>query len=93
MLFLNYIGLAAGLAISALFLSFAIRLLRVDKLESKKSAARVDSLGDAVMGRARAREDWMADGRVKGGMIYNRKQKRLEICGRLSNDTLNRVFR
>jgi hypothetical protein len=68
-------------------------LFLADKLEAKKSAARVSTIRDAVLGRARATDDWVPDGRVKGGMIYNRKKKRLEASGRLSNDTIERVFR
>jgi hypothetical protein len=90
---ISYIGLGVGLAVSAVLVSFAVHLLRADRLESRKSAARAGSLSDAIMGRAKTRDDWMPDGRVKGGMIYNRKKKRIEISGRLSNDTLDRVFR
>jgi hypothetical protein len=34
----------------------------------------------------------MPDARVKGGIIYNRRKKRLEISGRLSDDSFKRVF-
>ncbi len=93
MLVFSYIGLGIGLAISACLLSLAIRLLRYDRAEGKKSAARASSVKDAIMGRTRTRDDWMPDGRVKGGLVYNHRKKRIEISGRLSNDTLPRVFR
>ena len=93
MLIFNYIGLAIGLAFTAIFLNLAICLLRADRLERKKSAARTGSISDAVMGRARTSDDWIPDGRVRGGMIYNRRKKRLEVRGRLSRDALDRVFR
>jgi hypothetical protein len=93
MLLLSFAGLAIGLAISAALVSLGARLFLADKLEAKKSAARVSTIKDAVLGRARATDDWAPDGRVKGGMVYNREKKRLEVSGRLSNDTIDRVFR
>ena len=91
-LFTSYLVLGGGLFVAAALLSFAVRLLRADKVESKKSANRVRSIKDAIMGRARMHDDWMPDARIKGGMIYNKNEKRLEISGRLSDDTFNRVF-
>ncbi len=92
-LLISYAILAGGIIVAAILARFALRLLTVDRIESKKSAARVSSLVDALMGRARTREDWLPDARVKGGMIYNKKKKRLEISGRLSDDSFDRVFR
>jgi hypothetical protein len=93
MLVLSYIYLAIGLAVSVLLLVLASKLFRADSVEGKKSAARAPSVWDAIRGRSRATEDWIPDGRVKGGLIYNRRKKRLEISGRLSDDSLDRVFR
>lgn len=93
MLTLSYIGLALGLSLAALLVSFALRLLRADRVEAKKSAARVNGPADVVMGRARTRDDWLPDGRIKGGMIFNKAKNRIEICGRLSDEAFNRVFR
>jgi len=93
MLVFSYIALATGLVVTALFFMMAIKLLLVDRAEGKKSAVRAPSIWDAIMGRSRMTEDWIPDGRVQGGMIYNRKKKRLEISGRLSTDSLDRVFR
>lgn len=92
MLALNYIGLAAGFSVAAVFTSIAIKLIRVDLFEAKKGTARVASVSDAVMGRARTRDDWMPDGRIKGGMIYNRKENRIEVSGRLSDEAFDRIF-
>lgn len=82
MLLLSYAGLAFGLIFSAALISIGVRLLLADKLEAKKSAARVSTIKDAVLGRARAMDDWVPDGRVKCGLIYNRKKNRLEASGR-----------
>jgi hypothetical protein len=92
-LFLSYLALGGGLIMAALLLSFAIRLARADRVESKKSAGRSRSIKDAILGRARMHEDWIPDARVKGGMIYDKNKKRLEISGRLSDDSFDRVFR
>jgi hypothetical protein len=94
MLALNFVGLAVGLTAAAIFASLAIKLVRLDRFEAKKGASRVKGgFFDAVMGRARTRDDWMPDGRIKGGMIYNRKENRLEVCGRLSDEAFDRIFR
>ena len=92
-LFFSYLVLGGGLLLSALLASIAIRLWLADKIESKKSAARSASIKDAVLGRARMSEDRIPDARVKGGMIFNRKKKRLEISGRLSDESFDRVFK
>ena len=92
-LFLSYLVLAVGVLLSGTLLNLAIRLFKANKIESMKSAARSRNVKDAVLGRARIHDDWMPDARVKGGLIFNRKKKRLEISGRLSNDSLDRVFR
>ena len=85
--------LGGGLLLAAVVLSLAVRLFRIDRIEGKKSASRAASVGDAIRGRARMHEDWIPDARVKGGMIYNKKAKRLEISGRLSDESFDRVFR
>lgn len=92
-LLLSYLFLGAGLLSAALLLSLVVRLLRADKLERKKSASRVMTVLDAIRGRARMHGDWAPDARVKGGMVYDKKNRRLEISGRLSDDSFDRVFR
>ncbi|TWB07302.1 hypothetical protein FBZ96_1011123 [Bradyrhizobium stylosanthis] len=93
MLALQYIGLAAFLSVAAALLSIALKLIRLNKFEAKKGSLRVDTISDAVMGRARTRDDWMPDGRIKGGMIFNRKENRIEVSGRLSDESFDRIFR
>jgi len=89
----SYIGLGAGLFVAAVIFSLAIRLWRADKLEREKSAARVKSPWDAIRGHARTQDDYLPDARVRGGLVYNKRLKRLEISGRLSDDTFERIFR
>ena len=93
MLALNYLGLAVGLSATAILLSIALKLFRLDRFEAKKGASRVRGISDALMGRARTRDDWLPDGRIKGGMIYNRRENRIEVCGRLSDESFDRIFR
>lgn len=90
---MNYLGLAAGFSLAAVFAAFAFKLIRLDKYEAKKGSSRVRSVADAIMGRARTRDDWMPDGRIKGGMIYNRRDNRIEVSGRLSDEAFHRIFR
>jgi hypothetical protein len=90
---LSYLTLAIGLAVSSVLLGLAFRLLLSNRAEGRKNAARAPSVVDAAMGRSRAFDDWVPDGRVKGGMIFNRRKRRLEVSGRLSDDSLDRVFR
>jgi hypothetical protein len=92
-LLLSYVLLAVGVIAGGWFLVFACRLMTADRLESSKSASRAPGLIDALFGRFRTKEDWIPDARVKGGMIYNKRKKRIQITGRLSDDSFNRVFR
>ncbi|ODM80565.1 hypothetical protein A6X20_22775 [Bradyrhizobium elkanii] len=93
MLALQYFGLAAFLSVAAALLSIAIKLIRLNRFEAKKGWARVDTISGAIMGRARTRDDWMPDGRIKGGMIFNRNKHRIEVSGRLSDESFDRIFR
>jgi hypothetical protein len=92
-LLLSYTALGAGLALSAILLSIASRIIRADKFESRRGADRARSLKDVILGHARTHDDWIPDARVKGGLIYNKRKKRIEVSGRLSDDSLDRVFR
>jgi hypothetical protein len=89
----SYLVLAVGIVLTAIALKVTIRLIRADGIESRKSAARVRSLKDAVLGRAIIRDDFLPDARVQAGMVYNETEKRLEVSGRLSVDSLERVYR
>ncbi len=78
---------------AAILLSIAYKLFCLDRFEAKKGASRVRGVSDAVMGRARPRDDWMPDGRIKGGMIFNRRENRIEVSGRLSDEAFDPIFR
>lgn len=84
--------LAAGLVAGAWLFGFALRLLTADRVESRKSAARATSVMNAIRGRFLTKEDWIPDARVKAGMVYNTREQRIEITGRLSDDSFDRVF-
>lgn len=92
-LLFSYAILALGLVVGACLLALAVRLLRADKLEGSKSAARAGTVMNAIFGKARTRDDWIPDARVKGGLVYNHTENRIEVSGRLSDDSLDRVFR
>ena len=92
-LIFSFAILAIGVVLAGWSLAFAIRLIRSDKMEGSKSAARAKTLRNVILGKAHTRDDWIPDARVKGGMVYNKKKKRIEIAGRLSDDSLDRVFR
>ena len=89
----SYIFLFVGSIVSGMVLSVVLWLRRADRLEASKSAARVDSMKAALLGRARTTDDWIPDARVQGGMIFNKKHNRFEVSGRLSDDTFSRIFR
>ena len=84
-LFVSYLVLGGGVLLAALLLRIALKLWQADSIEGKKSASRASSIKDAIRGRARTHEDWIPDARIKGGMVYNKKAKRLEVSGRLSD--------
>lgn len=81
------------LASSLICARFGAALLRVDRVEAEKNASRFHTFWDAVLGRAQVHSDWLPDARVQGGMVYNDKLKRIEICGRLSDESVERTFR
>lgn len=93
MVALQYLGLAIGLSIAVIPLVIACRLARIDRFEAKRSASRVQGVKDAIMGRARTRSDWLPDGRIKAGMTFNRRENRIEVSGRLSDEAFDRIFR
>jgi hypothetical protein len=89
----SFIALSAGFAGAAFSSVFVYKFWSADKLELRKSQTRSRSLASVMNGRAKTRDDWLPDARVQGGMIFNRKDGRIEITGKLSNDSLDRVFR
>ena len=76
-LFFSYVALAIGGIVAITVMSLAFRLLNADKLESKKSAARASTWGNAIWGRTHIQDDHMPDARVRGGMVFNKKKQRL----------------
>ena len=90
---MSYVFIAAGLGLSIWMAKLAIVLLAADRIEASKGAARAPRFRDALFGRVRVQDDWLPDARVQGGMIFNRKKNRIEICGRLSADALRHTFR
>lgn len=90
---LSFVALALGVGGAAFFGVLAYKFGTADKLELRKSQTRSRDLKSAINGRAKTKDDWLPDARVQGGMVFNRKDSRIEITGKLSNDTLDRVFR
>ena len=81
------------LIIAAVLAKFGLTLLRADPLEAEKNASRTRSFKDALLGRVQIHNDWLPDARVQGGMVYDQAQDRIEICGRVSDESLDRTFR
>lgn len=82
-----------AIAAAAVLLRFGITLLRADPLEAEKNASRTRSFKDALLGRVQIHNDWLPDARVQGGMVYDKAHDRIEICGRVSDESLDRTFR
>ena len=89
----SFFFLAGFLMVAVAAFAISFKFLTVDRLEAKKNRVRVSDISTAIRGRAKTREDWIPDARVQGGMIFNKKKKRIEIAGRLSDDSLDRAFR
>jgi hypothetical protein len=84
---------ALGFAtVSLTLLRLAWRLIRFDSSEYEKSRARYKSLGAVLRGEARVKRDTVPDGRVRAGLVYNKKLRRFEANGKLSNQVVDRVL-
>ena len=90
---MRYVICLAIIIVAAIIFRFGLALLRADKLEVEKNASRVRTWKDAIFGRVQIHDDWLPDARVQGGMIFNEAENRIEICGRLSDESLERTFR
>lgn len=77
---------------AAVSLAFFWKIIRADHNELRKNQRRSQTLNSALLGRAKTRDDWLPDARVQGGMVFNKKHNRIEITGKLSNESLDRVF-
>ena len=86
-----FIAFVLGTAILTL-LRFAWRLLNYDKTEYQKSRARYPSVSAALRGQARVKRDSIPDGRIRAGIVYNKRESRIEPNGKLSNDTVDRIL-
>lgn len=91
-LFLSYVALTVGVVLAAICVNVILQLILSNKSEVKKNAARVRKFSDLLMGRAHTSDDWLPDGRVQAGMIYNKKMNRIEVSGRLSDESIERAF-
>jgi hypothetical protein len=89
----SYIALFTGIFLSIVSFRIMIKLIFADKIESSKSANRVNSIKDAILGRARTHDDWIPDARIQGGLVYNERKNRIEVTGRNSDSAFRRVFR
>jgi hypothetical protein len=90
---LQYLIALAALFAGLLLIRIGITGFRIDRTEVGKNRARIDSWRDVVLGRVRPRDDWMPDSRVQCGMVYNHRERRLEVSGRLSVESLKRGIR
>jgi hypothetical protein len=90
---ISYLYLTASIVVAVIAFTLAYKFISADRLEAKKSRIRAPDFSSVVKGRAITREDWIPDARVQGGMVFNPKKGRIEITGRLSDDSLDRVFR
>jgi len=90
---MNYILLAIGLGFAVWLIRLGLQFLTLDQIEASKSSLRARTITDAVLGKVRVQDDWLPDARVQGGMYFNKKRNRIEICGKISDDSLRRTFR
>jgi hypothetical protein len=89
-----YLQLAGAVALGAFglaLLRFALKIVFYDRIEYEKSRARYSSLKAAVSGKARVKRGEFPDGRVRAGIAYNKKLKRIEANGKLRNDVVDHV--
>jgi hypothetical protein len=82
-----FVGLTVGLAL----LRFAYRLISYDRIEYEKSRARYPSTREAIMGRARVKRRAGPDGRVRAGLVYNKRAHRLEPNGKIRSDIVDSI--
>ncbi|UWU21093.1 hypothetical protein QA648_17405 [Rhizobium sp. CB3171] len=89
---MNLILAVASGAIGLSLIRFAIKLAKFDRIEYQKSRARYPSLMAAISGKATVRYNGTPDGRVRAGIVYNTKKKRIEPNGKLRNDVVDQVL-
>ncbi len=91
--FFHYIIAVAALFCGLVLFRIGVSGFFIDQTEVSKNRARINSWRDIVHGRVRPKDDWMPDSRVQCGMVYNQKEGRLEVSGRLSVESLKRGIR
>lgn len=85
------IALVSGVA-ALVCLRLAFRLFVYDKTEYDKSKARYRSAFDAIRGAAIVKVGDVPDGRVRAGLVFNKKFNRFEPNGKLNNDVIDKVL-
>lgn len=68
------------------------RLVRVDQIEYEKMRARFPSFVGMLLGQTRVKRDTVPDGRVRAGIVYNKKEGRIEPQGKLNDDVIDRIL-
>jgi hypothetical protein len=85
------ISLLSG-SIALILLWLAFNLARFNKIEYQKSRARYPSGSAALFGRAIVRYNGTPDGRVRAGIVFNKKQRRIIQNGKLKNEVVDQVI-
>lgn len=78
--------------LASIFLTIAIKMYKYDSREFKKNVARSKSIWDIIVGKLVISNDHLPDGRVQAGINYNRKKKRIEVTGKLSDDKIEEIL-
>jgi hypothetical protein len=81
------LGLAA---LGTIFLGVGFRLFFVDKDEVRKNASRSQNIRAFFAGQLSSRADPIPDMRIKEGMKYSKKHKRIIAQGGLSHEAIRR---
>jgi hypothetical protein len=81
------LGLAA---LGTIFLGVGFRLFFVDKDEVRKNASRSQNIRAFFAGQLSSRADPIPDMRIKEGMKYSKKHRRIIAQGGLSHEAIRR---
>jgi hypothetical protein len=92
LLIARFAALPIGILVCFFLMGLFNRLRRANTIESEKSSGRAGTLKNAFFGRTRVQDDTMPDARVQAGLVYNKKMKRLEVSGRIGQDSLDHIF-
>lgn len=77
-------------ALGTIFLGVGFRLFFVDKDEVRKNASRSQNIRAFFAGQLSSRADPIPDMRIKEGMKYSKKHKRIIAQGGLSHEAIRR---